>query len=202
MKLRHALFTLEGAKSKIAKKYADEESDLDEDFIVEHEENLKAKEIEKAEKKFAKDNEKLAAEDKKPLKESVLKERIEAIEEEFKALAKERGTQRHELKRDRPADKLIESIDKLTDKIKAFKLQMQDKDEGKEVALSTRYVQLNMVVVRELTNLQVKSTTLILESRSHGATHMMFPSRRSSPRPCLRNVRGPFLDALRVLTIP
>ncbi|RXW24996.1 hypothetical protein EST38_g878 [Candolleomyces aberdarensis] len=136
MKLRHVLFSQE-PKAKKNKKYNEEESDLDEDWIEEHEENLKAKEIEKAEKKFAKENEKLEADGKKPHKDSVLKERLAAVEEDFERLAKERGTKKATLKKDRPTDKLEEAIDKLTDKVKAFKLQMIDRDEGKEVALST-----------------------------------------------------------------
>jgi DNA topoisomerase-1 len=137
MKLRHALFAID-PKYKKNKKYVDDESDLDEDWIATYEEELKEKEIEKAKKKFAKDNEKLQEENKKPLKESVLDERIQAIEEDFERLAKERGTKKAALKRDRPAEKIEEAADKLTDRIKAFKLQIDDRDAGKEVALGTR----------------------------------------------------------------
>ena len=59
MKLRHALFAID-SKFKKKKKYAEPESDLDDDAIEQHEEQMKAKDIEKAEKKFQKDNEKLA----------------------------------------------------------------------------------------------------------------------------------------------
>ena len=67
MKLRHALFAAD-AKFKKNKKYKEPESDLDDDAIATHEDNLKAKEIEKAEKKFQKDNEKAAAEQQAALK--------------------------------------------------------------------------------------------------------------------------------------
>ncbi|KAI0084885.1 hypothetical protein BDY19DRAFT_968621 [Irpex rosettiformis] len=136
MKLRHALFAID-SKYKKKKKYADDESDLDDDAIVLHEEQWKAREIEKAEKKFQKENEKLAEDDKKPQADSVLKQRLKDIEDEFKRLAKERGTKKAELKREKSTDKLEESIDKLDEKIKAFKLQMQDREAGKEVALGT-----------------------------------------------------------------
>ena len=63
MKLRHVLFGMD-LKFKKNKKYTADESDLDDDWIAEHEEGLKAKEIEKAEKKFAKENEKLVEEGK------------------------------------------------------------------------------------------------------------------------------------------
>ncbi|EAU91226.2 topoisomerase I [Coprinopsis cinerea okayama7 len=136
MKLRHVLVTQE-PKMKKNKKYTQEESDIDDDWIEKHEESLKEKEIEKAEKKFEKENEKLEAEGKDKQKKSVLKERIEAIEEEFERLAQERGTGKATLKRERPTEKLEEMIEKLDDRIKTFKLQMIDRDEGKEVALGT-----------------------------------------------------------------
>jgi DNA topoisomerase-1 len=75
---------------------------------------------------------------KSPQKDTVLDERIADIEEEFNQLAKERGTGKASLKRERPVEKIEESIDKLTEKIKTFKLQMVDRDAGKEVALGTR----------------------------------------------------------------
>lgn len=141
MKLRHALFAID-KKFKKNKKYAEDESDLDDDGVVAHEEQWKAREIEKVEKKFQKENEKLAEEDKKPQADSVLKQRIKDIEDEFKRLAKERGTGKAELKREKSTDKLEESIEKLDEKIKTFKLQMQDREAGKEVALGTRWVRL------------------------------------------------------------
>jgi DNA topoisomerase-1 len=137
MKLRHVLFKLD-KKFRKHQEYIDDESDIDDDWIVTHEESLKAKEIEKAEKKFTKENEKLVEEGGKPQKDSVLQQRIADIESDFEALAKERGTEQAELKREKPAEKIQEAITKLTDKIKAFKLQIIDRDEGKEVALGTR----------------------------------------------------------------
>lgn len=136
MKLRHVLFNLDSKYRKM-KQYADDESDLDDEWIVEHEESLKKKEIEKVEKKFAKDNEKSVEEGNKPQDESVLREKIAAIEVEFKRIAKERGTGRASLKRERPAERIEESIQKLDEKIKTFKLQMDDREAGKEVALGT-----------------------------------------------------------------
>lgn len=137
MKLRHALFKID-PKYKKKPLYKDDESDLDDDWIAEYEDSLKAKEIEKAEKKFVKENEKLEEDGQKPQKDSVLKERITEIEAEFKQMAKERGTGKAETKH-RSAEKIEEAIEKITEKIKVFKLQMVDRDAGKEVALGTRY---------------------------------------------------------------
>jgi DNA topoisomerase-1 len=138
MKLRHVLFN-EDPKYKKRKEYAQDESDIDDDWIAEHEESMKAKEVEKAEKKFAKDNEKLVQEGGKPMKDKELQERLSVIEADFKRLNKERGTKRATLKRDRPPAKIEEAIEKLDEKIKIFKLQIEDREAGKEVALGTRY---------------------------------------------------------------
>jgi len=139
MKLRHALFAID-AKYKKNQSYVEDESDIDDDWIIEHEEGTKAKEIEKVEKKFAKENENLQEEGAKLQSDSVLQQRIADIKEEFERLAKERGTAKAVLKRERPVEKIEEAIEKITEKIKAFRLQIVDRDAGKEVALGTRSV--------------------------------------------------------------
>ena len=145
MKLRHGLFAID-SKYKKNKKYVDDESDLDDDAVADHEETMKALQIEKAQKKFAKDNEKLLIEGEQPQVDSVLKEKIKDIEEEFKRLKKERGTGRAAFKRERPAEKIEDAIEKLDEKIKTFKLQMVDREAGKEVALGTRYARANSLM--------------------------------------------------------
>ncbi|KAF9501514.1 hypothetical protein BDN71DRAFT_1460986 [Pleurotus eryngii] len=136
MKLRHALFSIDSAYKK-DERYKADESDVDDHFVEEWEDSLRAKEIEKIEKKFAKENEKLEEEGKKPQNKSMLAERIQVIEDEFNRLAEERGTKAAALKRDRAPEKIEEAISKLDSKIKAFKLQIVDRDAGKEVALGT-----------------------------------------------------------------
>lgn len=141
MKLRHVLFAMDASYEQNPK-YAEDESDIDDEWVAEYEEKMKVKEIEKAEKKFAKENEKLKEEEKEVQSALVLAQRLEAIEEDFNRLKKEQGTGKAWLKRDKPPEKVEEAIDKLSAKIKAFKLQMVDRDEGKEVALGTRCVSL------------------------------------------------------------
>jgi DNA topoisomerase-1 len=139
MKLRHALITMD-PKYKKKTQFNTAESDIDDDWVVQYEEQLEAKEIEKAEKKFAKDNEKLAADGESELKQADLDEKIKAIKDEFKRLKKEQGTGKATLKRERPAEKIEEAIQKLEERITTAGLQMVDKEEGKEVALGTRFV--------------------------------------------------------------
>jgi DNA topoisomerase-1 len=100
MKLRHALFAAD-PKYKKQKKYTEDESDLDEDAVAEHEEQCKAREIERTEKKFAKENEKLAEEGKPAQGADVRRSRLRAVEDEFARLEKERGTGKAALKRDK-----------------------------------------------------------------------------------------------------
>jgi DNA topoisomerase-1 len=137
MKLRHVLFG-EDAKYRKKSQYAEDESDIDDEWVAEHEEAMKARDIEKAEKKFAKENEKLVAENETPQKDSVLKERIKEIEADYKHLEKERGTNKATLKREKPVEKIEEAIDKLDERIKTAKLQMEGRDNLKEVSLGTR----------------------------------------------------------------
>ena len=164
MKLRHVLFS-EDSKYKKHKKYANDESDIDDDWIAEHEDQMKAKEVEKAEKKFAKDNEKLMEDGKKPMNDDELQERLTVIEEDFKRLKNERGTKKATLKRDRPPAKLEEAIDKLDEKIKTFKLQIEDREAGKEVALGTRYSLLFSACVERYSHLKSNSKINYLDPR-------------------------------------
>lgn len=136
MKLRHVLFEID-IKYKKRKEFKDDESDLEDDWIAKHESTLKEKELEKARKKFEKDNEKAIAEGKKAAPERELKERLEEIEEDFRRLEKERGTKKASLKRQRAPEKIEEAVNKLGDRIKTTRLQMEDREEGKEVALGT-----------------------------------------------------------------
>lgn len=149
MKLRHVLFNID-PRYKKNPKYAEDESDLDDDWIASYEDQLKVKEIEKAEKKFAKENEKLREDGKADQDQEVLTQRLEAVEDEFKRLKKERGTERATLKRDKPPEKIEEAIEKMSEKIKAFKLQIVDRDEGKEVALGTRSALLSFTEILQL----------------------------------------------------
>lgn len=136
-KLRHEMFSID---KKLKKKgpWSVDESDLDEEWIEKYEEECEKRDLEKAEKKFAKDNEKLEADGKKAHPDKVLRERMEDVREEYRRLAEERGTEEAQVKKGRTVEKLQENLDKLDDKIKNFKLQMIDREEGKEVSLGTR----------------------------------------------------------------
>ncbi|KAG8729099.1 DNA topoisomerase 1 [Ceratobasidium sp. 423] len=137
MKLRHQLFTLD---KKLKKKHPDLdelESDLDDDFIERWEDAKREEEIAKARKKFEKDNEKRVEKGEEEEKESALDDKIADINAEYDRLKEERGTEEVAIPKGRTPEKVLEAIAKLDDKIKMFKFKMQDKEEGKEVALGT-----------------------------------------------------------------
>ena len=71
-------------------------------------------------------------------KESVLEDKINDINTEYDRLAEERGTEEALAPKGRTPEKIVDAISKLDEKIKMFKFKMQDKEEGKEVALGTR----------------------------------------------------------------
>jgi DNA topoisomerase-1 len=137
-KLRLGLLT---TNPKLKKKHdvlAEEESDIDDEWIEKYEDETKDKDIEKAKKKFEKDNEKRAAEDEELLDQEVLDKKVEDINEEYERVKAERGTGKAELTGKRSEEALIAAVEKLDDRIKTAKLQMVDRDKGKEVSLTTR----------------------------------------------------------------
>jgi len=99
MKLRYQLFSLDDKMKKRHRDLAEEESDMDEEFMERHEDELLEKAMEAAKKKWERDNIKAeeGQEEKKP--KSVLDERLKEIKSEFKALAKERKTKTVEPKK-------------------------------------------------------------------------------------------------------
>jgi len=152
MKLRYQLFTLEPKLKKKRPDLAADESDMDEDFMERHEEDLLEKAQEAARKKWEKDNVKLKEdkEDKKP--KAILDERLKEIKAEFKELAKERKTKKVEprknseqfvckdewsLMRKVTEERFLDSIGKMDDRISTAIVQMGDRDKTKDVALGT-----------------------------------------------------------------
>jgi DNA topoisomerase-1 len=136
MKLRKQLFALDATMKKQSE-YADMESDLDDEWILEHEDHLVEKEREKITNRFNRNNEKLAAEKQPLVPESELKEKLKAADELEIRLKKERKLEKIEPKPSMTVDKLIANIRKVDDRIYATKNQITDKEENKEIALGT-----------------------------------------------------------------
>jgi len=114
-----------------------EESDLEDEWIEQHQKDLLVKEREKITSKFEKNNEKLVSEGQTALPEKELKEKLKAVDEMEKEMSREKKTGKIELKANATVDKLLAQITKLDERIKATKTQALDKEEGKETALGT-----------------------------------------------------------------
>ncbi|KAI9307649.1 hypothetical protein BJ944DRAFT_157616, partial [Cunninghamella echinulata] len=136
MKLRKQLFTLDKSIKKKKPELREDESDLDDEWIIEHEKNLMEKEREKIKTKFEKQNEKLKAEGSSPQPISELKEKLKEVDVMEAQLKKERKTGVVEVKSN-STEKILAKIEKIDERISATKNQATDKEENKEVALGT-----------------------------------------------------------------
>lgn len=138
MKLRQVLFNVDPKMKNKRKDLTEMESDLDDDFVAYWEDDMKKKDIEKAEKKFVKTNEALVEEGKEPENEKVLKKTIKAIEAQYEALEAERDGKDVDTKRYKDSDAVLSAIEKMDERIATFKVNMDVREKGKDVALGTR----------------------------------------------------------------
>lgn len=137
MKARLQLLGMNPKLKKKRPELAEDESDMDDDFFERHEEELLEKAQELARKKFDRDNAKLKEEGQKEEKPKVLEQRLSEIKDEFEVLADERRTRKVSAKRGMTEEKLLDQIEKLDTRIATLKVQLEDKDKLKDVALST-----------------------------------------------------------------
>jgi DNA topoisomerase-1 len=125
-------------KKKKGAEWFELDDELDEAWILEHQAWLVQEQRTKIEKKFHKDNEKLVAEGGKEMKAKELVERLETVDELEKKFKKENKTKKIEAEGKGPTvEKIEEAIKKIDDRISTMKLQAEDRDENKEVALGT-----------------------------------------------------------------
>lgn len=136
-RLRRQIIQLDPKMKKSKVEEMQDESDLEDEWIEQHEKDLLVKEREKITTKFEKNNEKLVSEGQAALPEKELKEKLKAVAEMEKEMKREKQSGQIELKSNATVDKLLAQITKLDERIKATKNQALDKEEGKETALST-----------------------------------------------------------------
>jgi DNA topoisomerase-1 len=138
-------------KKKKGAAYFERPEDLDTDWVKAHQEAEVEELRQKITKKFEKDNEKLAAEGEKEMKPKELKERLEKADELEAKYKKENKTGKVEAEGKGPSiDKLETAVDKLNQRIENMKVQMEDKEGNKEVALGTskiNYIDPRLTVV-------------------------------------------------------
>ncbi|KAF2146754.1 uncharacterized protein K452DRAFT_241817 [Aplosporella prunicola CBS 121167] len=141
--------------SKIKKKkgaeYFELPEDLSKEWVEEHQKALVAEQREKIKKKFEKDNEKRAADGEKEMKPKELDERMEVADEMERKFKKENKTGKVEAEGKGPTvEKFEGQLDKLQQRIETMKIQLEDKEENKEVALGTskiNYIDPRLTVV-------------------------------------------------------
>lgn len=114
------------------------EPELSEAWIIEHQEQLVEKERETITKKFQKENEKRVAEGEKPHPDKELKERLKAVAELQAKFKKENKSKKVVAEgRGATVEKLEQQIAKHDTQINNLKLQAEDREGNKEVALGT-----------------------------------------------------------------
>lgn len=127
---------------KLKKKLGAAYFELPDDFTTErvqaHIEAVSEENTVKITKKFEKDNQKLEEENEKVMPQSELKERLKVVAELRKKMLSEMKTKKVEAEgKGITVEKLEGHVEKLQQRIDTAELQLQDKDDNKEVALST-----------------------------------------------------------------
>lgn len=112
--------------------------DLTEEWLKQHQDLLVQELQQKIQKKFEKENEKLAADGETEMKAAVLEERLKAADELAAQLRKENKSGKVEAEGKGPTvEKLEGNIERIEQRIQTMKVQAEDKDSNKEVALGT-----------------------------------------------------------------
>ncbi|KAL6715797.1 DNA topoisomerase 1 [Lecanora helva] len=138
-------------KKKKGAEYFELDEELDEAWIIEHQNSLVEEQRQKIEKKFNKENEKLKAEGEKEMKHKELEERLEVADELAKKFKTENKKKKVEPEGKGPTiEKYEGNLEKLDQRINNMLMQRKDKDNNKEVALGTskiNYIDPRLTVV-------------------------------------------------------
>lgn len=110
---------------------------IDQDWIQKHQAQQVEDKKAAIEKKFKRDNEKLVAEGQKEMKNKELEERLEAATELEKKYRKESKTKKVELEGKADAERLLNLVEKEEQRVETQRVQAEDKESNKEVALGT-----------------------------------------------------------------
>jgi DNA topoisomerase-1 len=125
-------------KKKKGAEFFELPEDLDDEWVKQHIEFLVEEQRQKITKKFEKDNEKLKADGEKEMKPKELDERLSVADELDKKMRKEHKSGKVEAEGKGPTvEKMTGNVEKLEQRIETMKVQMEDKEGNKEVALGT-----------------------------------------------------------------
>lgn len=183
-------------KKKRGAEYFEYPEGIDDDWVKEYQKALVEEQRQKITKKFEKENEKLVAEGEKEMKPKMLEERMDVVKDlEKKYAAEWKAKGKIEAEGKSPTiEKLDGAIDKLDQRIATMKLQSEDRENNKEVALGTSKI------VRPFTPLLLHDRMSLLTpwNRTTSIPVLRWYSRRSStsrssvssPRRCGRSLSG------------
>jgi len=138
-------------KKKKGAEFFERPEDLDNDWVKQHQEAEVEELRQKITKKFEKDNEKLALDGDKEMKPKELEERLTKANELADKYKKENKTGKVEAEgKGATVEKLEGNVEKIMQRIENMKIQMEDKEGNKEVALGTskiNYIDPRLTVV-------------------------------------------------------
>ncbi|KAI0244736.1 DNA topoisomerase 1 [Massospora cicadina] len=138
MRIRKQLLLLLPKLAKQQPELLEPEEDLTDEWCLEHIRDLMAKERQRAEAKFEKENLALKEQQEKPQPQSVLAERFALIQAEEEALCKEIKTGKVQPpKSTTTPEKQAAKLEKIDERIKVSLTSKIDKDENKTTALGT-----------------------------------------------------------------
>jgi hypothetical protein len=186
-------------KKKKGAEYFQRPEDLDDDWVKAHQESEVEAERQKITKQFEKENEKLAAEGEKEMKPKELDSRLEKADDLAAKYKKENKTGKVEAEGKGPTiAKLEGAVEKLDQRIENMKVQMEDKEGNKEVALGTSKIVSLLVRVAGCLALTIARTisTRVLPWSSRRS--LMCLSSASSQRHCARSSTGPSNQSTRI----
>jgi DNA topoisomerase-1 len=125
-------------KKKKGAEFFERPDDLDDEWVEKFQAAEAEEKREKISKKFEKDNEKRVADGERALSDKELKERLEEVVELEKKYRKENKSGKVEAEgKSVTVEKLEANYDKIGQRIETMKVQLEDKDNNKEVALGT-----------------------------------------------------------------
>lgn len=178
-------------KKKLGAEYFERPEDLDDDWVEKHQKADVEDKRDKIRKRFEKENEKRVAEGEAVFPNKDLKVRLEEATDLEKKYKKENKTGKVEAEGRGPSiSKLEAAYEKLEQRIETMKLQAEDKEDNKEIALGTSKIvsRTSFDTWDFLTNCD--RITLIPDYLSFSARSLVFQLSASSPKLCVRNLIG------------
>ena len=137
MRLRKQMLQLDPKLKKKQPELLEYESDIDDEWIKQHQKDLVEKQRDSIRKKFEKENEKRAKDGEKALGKDELERRLEVADEAAKDFARENKSGVVEPTGSQTVEKCKKALEKMDEKIYTLRSQREMRDLNKETALGT-----------------------------------------------------------------